>query len=145
MCVNNLRLSKWYKFVLVYFHQCSQNPQPLEPSNEIINQQCYRSGSIACQADLVSQRTIGTENCLHLSVYTLDIKPDTLKPCMVWIHGGAFILGSNSKDFYNPEFLLRKDIVLFAINYRLGAFGEHNRTFCEFNFLIQHFFFLKKS
>lgn len=43
---------------------------------------------------------------------------------MVWIHGGAFLLGSNSKDFYNPEFLLRKDIVLIAINYRLGAFGK---------------------
>lgn len=43
---------------------------------------------------------------------------------MVWIHGGAFILGSNSKDFYNPEFLLRKDVVLIAINYRLGCFGK---------------------
>lgn len=43
---------------------------------------------------------------------------------MVWIHGGAFILGSNSKDFYNPEFLLRKDIILIAVNYRLGAFGK---------------------
>lgn len=78
---------------------------------------------------MVSQRTIGNENCLHLSVYTLNIKPDTLKPVMVWIHGGAFLLGSNSKDFYNPEFLLRKDIVLFAINYRLGAFGEFIHIF----------------
>lgn len=43
---------------------------------------------------------------------------------MVWVHGGAFILGSNSKDFYNPEFLLRKDVVVIAINYRLGCFGE---------------------
>lgn len=45
-------------------------------------------------------------------------------PVMVWIHGGAFILGSNSKDFYNPEFLLRKDVVVIAINYRLGCFGK---------------------
>lgn len=106
-----------------------QDPQPFEPSKEIINQQYCRGGSLACQSDLVSQRTIGNENCLHLSVYTQNIKPDTLKPCMVWIHGGAFILGSNSKDFYNPEFLLRKDIVLFAINYRLGAFGEFINNF----------------
>lgn len=101
-----------------------QDPQPFEPSKEIINQQYSRGGSLACQTDMVSQRMIGSENCLHLSVYTHNIKPDTLKPVMVWIHGGAFLLGSNSKDFYNPEFLLRKDIVLFAINYRLGAFGE---------------------
>ncbi|XP_055320705.1 esterase B1-like [Sitodiplosis mosellana] len=100
-----------------------KDPQPFEPSTEIINQQFGRGGSLACQADLISQRSIGNENCLHLSVYTRDIKPQTLKPVMVWIHGGAFILGSNSKDFYNPEFLLRKDVVLIAVNYRLGAFG----------------------
>lgn len=94
---------------------------------------------MACQADLVSQRSIGNENCLHLSVYTRDIKPDTLKPVMVWIHGGAYILGSNSKDFYNPEFLLRKDVVLIAINYRLGAFGK-----CHFqhrnNWMIDYYY-----
>lgn len=83
-----------------------------------------RRGSQACQSELITQRSIGTEDCLHLSVYTHDIKPKTLKPVMVWIHGGAFIFGSNSKDFYNPEFLMRSDIVLIAINYRLGAFGK---------------------
>lgn len=60
-----------------------QDPQPFEPSTEIINQQYHRSGSSACQVDLVSQRPIGNENCLHLSVYTRDIKPDSLKPVMV--------------------------------------------------------------
>lgn len=79
---------------------------------------------MACQNDLVTQRSIGNENCLHLSIYTRDIKPEKLKPVMVWIHGGAFILGSNSKDFYNPEFLLRKDVCLIGVNYRLGAFGK---------------------
>lgn len=81
---------------------------------------------MACQIDVVSQRHAGTENCLHLSVFTRDIKPDVLKPVMVWIHGGAFILGSNSKDIYNPEFLLRNDVVIVSINYRLGAIGELN-------------------
>lgn len=60
-----------------------QDPQPFEPSTEIINEQHHRSSSIACQIDLMSQRPIGNENCLHLSVYTRDIKPDTLKPVMV--------------------------------------------------------------
>lgn len=79
---------------------------------------------MAYQKDLVSHKTTGNENCLHLSVYTTDIKPDKLKPVMVWIHGGAFILGSNSKDYYNPEYLLRKDVVVITVNYRLGAFGK---------------------
>lgn len=79
---------------------------------------------MASQADLLIHKPIGTENCLHLSVYTHDIKPRVLKPVMVWIHGGAFIVGGKAKEYYNPEFLLRKDIVLIAMNYRLGAFGK---------------------
>lgn len=83
---------------------------------------------MACQTDVVSQRQVGAENCLHLSVFTREIKPDVLKPVMVWIHGGAFILGSNSKDIYNPEFLLRNDVVVITINYRLGAIGKFDST-----------------
>lgn len=79
---------------------------------------------MAWQADLLIHKAIGTENCLHLSVYTHDIEPSVLKPVMVWIHGGAFIVGCKAKEYFNPEFLLRKDIVLIAMNYRLGAFGE---------------------
>lgn len=113
--------------VLLLFNTAAkivQDPQPLEPSNEIINKKYCRGGSMSMQSHLVTKRPTGNENCLHLSVYTRNEKPDSLKPVMVWIHGGAFILGSNSKDFYNPEFLLRNDIVLVAVNYRLGAFGE---------------------
>lgn len=44
---------------------------------------------------------------------------------MVWIHGGAFMMGSGNgdTDFYGPEYLLDKDIVLVTINYRLDIFG----------------------
>lgn len=109
---------------------------PLESSDELINQQFLHGGSLACQKDMVTQRTTGNENCLHLSVYTRDVKPDKLRPVMVWIHGGAFLLGSNSKDFYNPEYLLRKDVVVIAINYRLGAFGKLIQLKLNYNFDI---------
>lgn len=79
---------------------------------------------MAWQKDTVFNRVTGDENCLHLSVYTRILEPESPRPVMVWIHGGAFVLGSNGKDIYNPELLLRKDIVLVAVNYRLGAFGE---------------------
>lgn len=42
---------------------------------------------------------------------------------MVFIHGGAFVTGSNKTYMYGPEFLLTQDIVLVSINYRLGALG----------------------
>ena len=43
---------------------------------------------------------------------------------MVWIHGGGFLFGSGNDDFYGPEYLMRKDIVLVTFNYRLGVFGK---------------------
>lgn len=80
--------------------------------------------TICCQKDIVFRRIVGNENCLHLNVYTKQMTPTKLAPVMVFIHGGAFTFGSNTKDFYSPEFLLEKDIVLVVINYRLGAFGR---------------------
>ena len=43
---------------------------------------------------------------------------------MVWIHGGAFILGSGATSLYAGERLAtRGDVVVVTINYRLGALG----------------------
>lgn len=40
---------------------------------------------------------------------------------MVYIHGGAFIMGSSNT--FRANFLLDKNIVLVTINYRVGIFG----------------------
>jgi para-nitrobenzyl esterase len=43
---------------------------------------------------------------------------------MVWIHGGAFVLGSGSDPGYDGAALARRgDVVVVTLNYRLGAFG----------------------
>jgi para-nitrobenzyl esterase len=43
---------------------------------------------------------------------------------MVYIHGGAFIIGSGRWGWYEgSEFVKHNDVVLVTINYRLGAFG----------------------
>jgi len=44
---------------------------------------------------------------------------------MVWIHGGAFMRGTSGGEFYNPEYLLSKNIVFISMNYRLGVFGKY--------------------
>ncbi|XP_047106313.1 juvenile hormone esterase-like [Schistocerca piceifrons] len=68
----------------------------------------------------------GDEDCLYLNVYTPKL-PTTanakLYPVMVWIHGGAFTMGSGNSEFYGPEHLLEHDVVLVTINYRLGVLG----------------------
>lgn len=65
------------------------------------------------------------EDCLYLNVslpYTGQRLPETKRPVIVWIHGGAFVGGSGS--MYRLDRLARlSDAVVVSINYRLGVFG----------------------
>ncbi|CAG2168479.1 unnamed protein product, partial [Oppiella nova] len=69
------------------------------------------------------------EDCLVLNIWSppvSDIKvvDKPLKPVMVWIYGGAFVVGSIFQfPNYNGSVLATHDIVFVSINYRLGAFG----------------------
>jgi para-nitrobenzyl esterase len=64
-----------------------------------------------------------SEDCLTLNVWT----PGTdgaRRPVMVWIHGGAFVIGSGRTVVYDGGRLARQgDVVVVTINYRLGALG----------------------
>lgn len=51
---------------------------------------------------------------------------------MVWIHGGGFNMGSGDRLIYGPDFLVRHDVILVTINYRLSAFGEFTVVWSEF-------------
>ena len=45
----------------------------------------------------------------------------------MWIHGGAFYIGSGTEGFLEEGVLARRgDIVIVSINYRLGAYGFLN-------------------
>jgi para-nitrobenzyl esterase len=63
------------------------------------------------------------EDCLSLNVWTPGCD-GARRPVLVWIHGGAFILGAGSQALYDGATLARRgDVVVVTINYRLGAFG----------------------
>src|SRR5690242_15073673 len=63
------------------------------------------------------------EDCLYLNVWT-PAADRRRRPVLVWIHGGAFVLGSGSQMLYDGSALARRgDVVVVTINYRLGAFG----------------------
>ncbi len=57
---------------------------------------------------------------------------------MVWIHGGGFHSGSGNSetDFYGPDYILDRDVVLVTINYRLGPFGKIFMYFASFRFFL---------
>jgi len=62
-----------------------------------------------------------SEDCLYLNIYTPN-PPRAHLPVMVWIHGGAFVLGSG-QDADGSVMAAKGKVVVVTINYRLGPFG----------------------
>ncbi len=86
-----------------------------------------RQQEIEGMEDLFPQTTQAqSEDCLFLNVWTPGLD-DAARPVMVWIHGGAFTIGSGSEPLYDGANLAaRGDLVVVTINYRLGVFGFLN-------------------
>lgn len=65
------------------------------------------------------------EDCLRLNIWAPSgTQPGDSKPVMVWLHGGAYVLGSSSQPLYDGRRLAsRGDVVIVTLNYRLGALG----------------------
>jgi para-nitrobenzyl esterase len=64
-----------------------------------------------------------SEDCLTLNVWTPGLE-GAARPVLVWIHGGAFVMGSGTAAIYSGRRLaLRGDVVVVTLNYRLGALG----------------------
>jgi para-nitrobenzyl esterase len=64
-------------------------------------------------------------DCLTLNVWaSSDTSPGDGKPVMVWVHGGAYILGSSAQPLYDGRVLASSgEVVIVTLNYRLGALG----------------------
>uniref|UniRef100_A0A1B6HF99 Carboxylic ester hydrolase n=2 Tax=Homalodisca liturata TaxID=320908 RepID=A0A1B6HF99_9HEMI len=76
--------------------------------------------------DTVPGPALGTdEDCLYLSVFVNELprKSSSLKPVIVFLNEGGFLIGSGSSENKGPDYLLHADIVVVFFNYRCGAFG----------------------
>ena len=65
-----------------------------------------------------------SEDCLFLTIYTPASSGtrEATRPVLVWIHGGAFIMGSGNG--YDGSVLANQgDVVVVTVNYRLGMLG----------------------
>ncbi len=106
-------------------------PQPVEPWEGIRPAQAF--GTIAPQTvmenpamDLIRIVQSQDEDCLYLNVWSPGLD-DARRPVMVWIHGGAFNMGSGSEPTSSATKLaVRGDVVVVSMNYRLGLLGFLN-------------------
>lgn len=62
-----------------------------------------------------------SEDCLQLNVWRP--KGARRAPVMVWIHGGAHVIGSGTFPAFDGTGFARQGVLLVTINYRLGALG----------------------
>lgn len=65
----------------------------------------------------------GSEDCLYLNVYTPNLPHQKIVqlPVLFFIHGGGLIFGYG--DYYKPDYMLKHDIILVTVNYRLNILG----------------------
>ena len=76
-------------------------PQPVAPSS--VTQDATQFGNHCPQAASPFGNATATEDCLFLNVYTpnriggRDFEDDLPHPVMVWIHGGALVVGESNE------------------------------------------------
>ena len=103
-------------------------PQPPEPWSEPLAATEFGAQSLQSATPMaamfggVQEQVPFSEDCLSLNIWTRGCDDDA-RPVMVWIHGGAFIIGSGSSPMYDGAAFANRDVVLVSINYRLGALG----------------------
>ncbi|XP_018403763.1 PREDICTED: esterase FE4-like [Cyphomyrmex costatus] len=101
-----------------------KDPKPSEPWSGVRDASKY--GNISVQVDRLTQEVVGDEDCLYLNVYTTNIKPTIKRSVMVWIHGGGYFLGTGDSSWYGPDYIMKKDVVVVTVNYRLNSLGFLN-------------------
>ena len=102
-------------------------PQPPVPWTEVADADTY---GFVCPQPPVPNFPLDlgapeNEDCLFLNIWAPPgTKPGDAKPVMVWIHGGAYVLGSSSQPLYDGRRLASGgDVVVVSLNYRIGVFG----------------------
>lgn len=100
-------------------------PQPVAPWRGVLHADRVAPQCVQPQRNVLSNHYSGpevtSEDCLYLNIWA---KPGLKRaPVIVYIHGGAFFIGSGGAALYAGDRLAERDAVVVTINYRLGPLG----------------------
>jgi para-nitrobenzyl esterase len=102
-------------------------PAPVTPWQGIRKANRFGSSSLqsreACIAGGGGDPTPISEDCLYLNVWTPRVDAKAKRPVIVWIHGGAYVIGASGLPPYDGVPLASQDAVFVTFNYRLGHLG----------------------
>jgi len=100
-------------------------PEYVDASDRVFEAKYYGKGAFGSLGydDCIQRQE--SEDCLYLNIWVNTDDKTEKKPVMVWIHGGAYVVGSGSQISYSGANLVQKqsDIIMLTINYRLNMYG----------------------
>ena len=100
-------------------------PEYVDASNRVFEAKYYGKNSFGGTGYPDCVQKLCSEDCLYLNIWVNTDDHTTKKPVMVWIHGGAYVVGSGSQASYSGANLVQahSDIIMVTINYRLNMYG----------------------
>lgn len=102
-------------------------PRPPAMRNESLNaikpgNACAQPAGAALEAE-VEHSILGSEDCLYMNIWAPRKTPAEGLPVMVWLHGGGNTIGTANTYTTMSELAGPQQVVVVALNYRLGLFG----------------------
>ncbi|XP_060056443.1 bile salt-activated lipase [Erinaceus europaeus] len=107
-----------------------ENPQPHPGWQGTLKAKDFKKRCL--QATVTQDDTYGAEDCLYLNIWVPQGKREVSRnlPVMIWIYGGAFLMGSGQganflKNYLydGEEIATRGNVIVVTFNYRVGPLG----------------------
>ena len=100
-------------------------PEYVDASDRVFEAKYYGKGAFGSLGYPDCIQKLTSEDCLYLNIWVNADDKTKKKPVMVWIHGGAYVIGSGSQISYSGANLVQahSDIIMVNLNYRLNMYG----------------------
>ena len=100
-------------------------PEYVDARDGVFEAKYYGKGAYGSTGYSDCVQKIESEDCLYLNIWVNTDDKTEKKPVMVWIHGGAYVVGSGSQAAYSGANLVQRqsDIIMVNLNYRLNMYG----------------------